>query len=216
MKNLLYKELKLALQAPAVLFLALSAMLLIPNYPYYVTFFYSTLGIFFCCQLGRENKDIFFTLCLPVRKRDVVSARFLLAVLLEAAQMLLAVPFALLRQSFDVLSGNAVGMDANLAFFALSLPMLGLFHLVFFPAYYKNPQKVGLPFVKGSIAVFVYVLVAEACVHALPFFRDKLDTMHGAFLPEKLLVLLLGVLLYLLLSFLAWRKSLRLFEKLDL
>ena len=87
MKNLLYKELKLALQAPAVLFLALSAMLLIPNYPYYVTFFYSTLGIFFCCQLGRENKDIFFTLCLPVRKRDVVSARFLLAVLLEAAQI---------------------------------------------------------------------------------------------------------------------------------
>jgi len=151
MKNLLYKELKLALQAPAVLFLALSAMLLIPNYPYYVTFFYTALGIFFCCQLGRENHDIFFTLCLPVRKRDVVSARFLLAVLLEAAQMLLAVPFAVLRQSFDVLGGNAVGMDANLAFFALSLPMLGLFHLVFFPAYYKNPQKVGLPFVKGSI-----------------------------------------------------------------
>ena len=98
----------------------------------------------------------------------------------------------------------------------LSLPTLGLFHLVFFPAYYKNPQKVGLPFVEGSIAVFVYVLVAEACVHALPFFRDKLDTIHGAFLPEKLLVLLLGALLYLLLSFLAWRKSLRLFEKLDL
>ena len=216
MKKLLYKELRLALQAPAVLFLLLSAMLLIPNYPYYVTFFYSALGIFFCCQFGRENNDVGFTLTLPVRKRDAVTARFLLAVLLEAAQLLAAVPFALLRQSFVKLGGNTVGMDANVAFFGLALAMLGLFNLTFFPAYYRDVRKVGIPFVKGSAVILVYTIAAEVCAHAVPFFRDRLDTMHGAFLPEKLAVLAAGLVLWALLTLLAWKASVRRFEALDL
>ncbi len=216
MKKLLYKELRLALQAPAVLFLLLSAMLIIPNYPYYVTFFYTTLGIFFCCQLGRENNDVYYTLSLPVRKRDAVTARFLLAVLLEAAQALIAVPFAFLRQSIASLGGNAVGMDANIALFGLSLVMLGLFNLTFFPAYYKDVRKVGGPFVKGCVVVAVFIVAAEACAHAVPFFREKLDTMHGAYLPEKLIVLAAGLVLWALLTLLAWKKSVKRFEKLDL
>ncbi len=216
MKNLLYKELRLALQAPAVLFLILSAMLIIPNYPYYVTFFYTALGIFFCCQLGRENNDVYYTLSLPVRKRDAVTARFLLAVLLEAAQAVIAIPFALLRQSFAGLGGNAVGMDANIALFGLSLVMLGLFNLCFFPAYYRDPRKVGIPFVKGSVAILVFIIAAEICAHAVPLFRDRLDTMHGAFLTEKLVVLAIGLVLWALLTFLAWKISVRRFEKLDL
>ena len=216
MKNLLYKELRLCLQAPAVLFLILSAMLIIPNYPYYVTFFYTGLGIYFCCLSGRENNDIYYTLTLPVRKRDAVTARFLLAVLLEAAQLLIAVPFAFLRQSFSSLGGNAVGMDANVALFGLSMLMLGLFNLTFFTAYYRDPRKVGAPFLKGSVVVFLFIVAAEACAHAVPFFRDKLDTMHGAFLPEKLAVLAAGLVLWALLTLLAWKTSVRRFEKLDL
>lgn len=216
MKNLLIKELRLALQPPAVLFLLLSAMLMIPNYPYYVVFFYTGLGIFFCCQLGRENNDLFFTLCLPVRKRDAVTARMLLAVLLEGAQLVLAIPFAFLRQSFTSLGGNPVGMDANIALFGIGLAMLGVFNLVFFTSYYRDPRKVGMAFVKGCIVFAVFMIVAEACVHVIPFFRDKLDTMGGAFLPEKLLVLALGIVLYALLTLLTWRRAVRSFEKLDL
>ena len=44
MKHLLYKEWRLAMHPTALLFLPLSAMLLIPNYPYYVIFFYTSLG----------------------------------------------------------------------------------------------------------------------------------------------------------------------------
>ena len=58
MKNLLRKELVLALHPTAPLFLALSAMLLIPNYPYLVAFFYTGLGVFFTCLNGRENDDV--------------------------------------------------------------------------------------------------------------------------------------------------------------
>ena len=53
MKQLLQKELALTLHPTSVLFLALSALLLVPGYPYYITFFYTGLGIFFTCLNGR-------------------------------------------------------------------------------------------------------------------------------------------------------------------
>ena len=43
---LLKKEWKLVMMPVPLLFLLLSALVLVPNYPYYVTFFYTTLGIF--------------------------------------------------------------------------------------------------------------------------------------------------------------------------
>ena len=52
MKELLLKELKLAMHPAAIMFIALSALLIIPNYPYYVTYFYTSLGIFFICLSG--------------------------------------------------------------------------------------------------------------------------------------------------------------------
>lgn len=68
MKNMLYKEFKLAMHPTSVIFLSLSAMMLIPNYPYYMTFFYTTLAIFFIYLSGRENHDIFYTMTLPYEK----------------------------------------------------------------------------------------------------------------------------------------------------
>lgn len=68
MKNLIYKEIKLALHPTAPLFLLLSTLLLIPNYPYEVVFFYTCLAVFFHCLSGRENHDIEYSLLLPIQK----------------------------------------------------------------------------------------------------------------------------------------------------
>lgn len=65
MKNLMRKELLLAMHPASVLFLLLSAMLLIPNYPYYVICFYTCLGTFFICLTGRENRDTSSRRCCP-------------------------------------------------------------------------------------------------------------------------------------------------------
>ena len=215
MKQLLYKEWRLAMHPTALLFLGLSLMLLIPNYPYYVTFFYTTLGIFFICVNGRENRDITYMMLLPIRKRDLVTARFLLILLLEGAQVLLAIPVAMLRNNL-ISAGNAVGMDANVAFFGLALVMLGLFNNVFLTGYYRDVNQVGKPFVISSTVIFLYMAVVETLTHVIPFFRDRLDTKDPLFLPEKLLVLAVGLLLFALLNLLAWRRSVRSFETQDL
>lgn len=167
MKNLIYKELMLAMHPAAILFLCLSSMLMIPSYPYFIIFFYTCLGVFFICMSGRENKDIYYTMLLPAEKRGIVAARFLLVVLIELLQFAAAVPFALLRSA--VYSGpNEAGMNVNPAFFGFAFLMLGLFNLVFFTKYYKNPNKVGVPFLLGCIAFSVCMLLVEASRFAVP------------------------------------------------
>lgn len=214
MKALLNKELRLAMHPTAPLFLALSALILVPNYPYYVTFFYTCLGIFFICLTGRENQDLFFTLLLPVEKSDLVRARMAAACLLQLAQGVTALAALLARQALD-LPGNLAGMDANLAFLGLSYGMLGLFNLVFFPAYFGAPNRVGLAFLKGCAALAVYMLIAEGLTFTVPFFRDVLDT-PALWSPEKGLVLAAGLAVYGLLTWLAFGRSRRRFERLDL
>ncbi len=212
--KLLKKELRLALHPTAVIFLALSAMVLIPSYPYYVVFFYTGLAVFFTCLTGRENRDVSFTLLLPVSRRELVGARFCVVILLELAQLALTAVFALIRRALP-LPANAAGMEANIALFGLSLVMLGLFHVVFFGRYYRDVKKVGFPFVLSSVVVFLYIVVVETLCHTIPFFREKLDTADPLFLKEKLVVLFIGIVAYVLLTALAFFRAVRSFERQD-
>ncbi len=215
MRALLRKELSLTLHPTAILFLSLSALLLVPGYPYLVTFFYTGLAVFFTCLNGREQHDVFYSLTLPVSRRDIVRARFLVVVGLQLAQLLLAVPFAWLRQRIGI-GPNPVGMEANTALFGLAFLQLGLFNLSFFGTYYRNVSRVGAAMAKSSVAVGFVVLLTETCSHAVPFFRDRLDTADPAHLQEKLLVLGFGMLSYAALTARAYCRAVKNFSHQDL
>ena len=215
MRNLLRHELRLVVHPTNWIFLALSAMLLIPNYPYYVVFFYGCLGFLFTFTEARENQDFLFLSLLPFGKRDLVKSRFLLVILFQLAQLLLSVPFAALRQSFAI-PGNAAGMDAGIALFGLALPMLGIFNWVFLGSFFRKPARVGTAFLKGCLALAVYVALAETAAFVIPFFRDTLDTPDPAHLGAKFAVLAAGAAIYVLLTALAYRDCGKAFEKVDL
>ena len=61
MKLLMKKEWKLVVTPVPLLFLLLSALVLVPSYPYYVTFFYNALGI--CRPRGRTGTCITWPCC---------------------------------------------------------------------------------------------------------------------------------------------------------
>ena len=142
--TLFKKEWKLVMMPVPLLFLLLSGLVLIPNYPYYVTFFYTTLGIFLMMQSARENRDLYYMALLPVTKREMVKARFSLVLTIEAMQVLVCLPFMLLRASYGEVK-NAVGIEANVAFLGFSLVLLGLFNRIFFPMHYKNAYMTYFP-----------------------------------------------------------------------
>lgn len=214
MKALLYKELRLALHPAAAMFLALSAMLLIPGYPLFVTFFYLCLGVFFISLTGRENHDVLYTALLPVRKGDIVRARFALVILLQFAQLVLCIPFTVLRHM--LVWNNPAGLSANTAFFGGAFVLFGLFNFFFFKAYYKNVTRVGISFLYGCIAFTVGMLVLEATKYVVPFVQTTLNTPDPQHLAPKLAVLLCGFVVYAVLTFIVYRISLRSFEQLDL
>ena len=149
--TLFKKEWKLVMLPVPLLFLLLSGLVLIPNYPYYVTFFYNGLGIFMLMQSLRENRDTAYMMLLPVTKAQMVRARFRTVVQLELLQILACVPFMLLRAGYGQLN-NAVGIEANAAFLGLGLVQMGLFNLVFFPMHYRNAYDLGKPFLAASAA----------------------------------------------------------------
>ena len=125
MKALQWKEWRLSMSPVPLLFLLLSGLILIPNYPYYVTFFYNGLGLFMLMQSLRENRDTAYLMLLPVTKAEMVRARFRTVVQLELLQVLACVPFMALRASYGHLN-NAVGIEANTAFLGLGLVQMGL------------------------------------------------------------------------------------------
>jgi hypothetical protein len=216
-KNLLVKELRLARHPTVFIFLFLGMMLLIPNYPYFVTFIYTCLSIFFIFLQGRENKDILFTVSLPVNKGDVVKARCLFIAAIEIAEILAAVPFAILGARINPSpAGNEVGIEANVAFFGLVFMMYAIFNLVFLPIVYRTAFKLGRALILASLATTLFIIGVEAAVRFVPVLNQALDTTDATRQVAQLPVLGGGLAIFVLSMLLAYRLSARRFARVDL
>ena len=217
MKNLLYKEFRLAIHPSVYVFFLLSALLLVPSYPYYVSFFYLTLGLFLTFKTNRAENDIFYSALLPVRKGDVVRARVLAAALLELANILIAVPFAVLSVRINPVGGNNAGIEPNVAFFGLSMLMYGGFNLIFFPVFYKTGRSEGKAFLWGGVFMFLYIIAAEAFAQYIPSpVSAYLDALGKSEQLRQLPVLFAGVILWAALTLLSAKISAGRIEKVDL
>ena len=213
--KLLKKELSLCLHPAAVIMLGLSILIIIPNYPYTVSYFYVTLGLFFISQGARENHDVTFTMTLPVEKRAVVDGRFLLAVTLEGAALLLSGAMIALHQAL-IHAPNGAGMDANIALLGEGLVLFGLFNRVFFPAHFRDVNRIGVPFVTASAVLFGLVTADIVLSYTLPFWRDVLDTPDPAHLGAKVSFDLVCLALFALLTGRALVISRNRFQKQDI
>lgn len=215
MVPLLRKEFRLCKHPITPMMVLLSAMVLIPNYPYVVIFFYVSMAIFFTCLLGRENNDIIYSLNLPIRKRSIVKARLLFAVIIQLVQLAVMIPFSLLNQHRDA-PCNQAGMDATVSLFAIGFLVYGLFNRVFFSSYYRNVNRVGVAFVKASVVLFACAGLDVVSTYAVPFVRERLDTPGASFLWEKLIFFALCALIYGILTVVTYQISIRRFERQDL
>jgi hypothetical protein len=217
MKALLFKELNLAMHPTTYLFMAIGSMLMIPSYPYYVAFVYTCLGIFFIFLTARENKDIFFTASMPVRKSAVVKSRIFTVAIIELLQLAIGIPFAIIGIRINPnAAGNMAGIEANMAFFGLVLIMYSLFNAIYLPLFYKTAVKVGAPLIFASIAVTIYIVAVELSVQMIPFLKTHLDTTDPAMAMYQFPILIAGMLIFVLALWLTYRKSAANFEKVDL
>ena len=214
MKTLLYKQLRLACHPMTPVFCLSGIMLLIPNYPYSVAFFYVTLGLFFTFLNMREQKDIYYSALLPLRKRDTVRAALAFTVLVELLSVVITALFCLLSAKLQPGKDNAVGMDANLMLLGAGFVLYGVFNLVFFVCLYRSGYKVGAAYLKANLALWPMMLLAEALPHFPSLmWLNRVDAQANL---RQIPILLFGVAVFAFLTMLAYRRSARLYERVDL
>lgn len=213
MFNLLYKELRLAAHPTYYIFMLMGALVIVPAYPYTVVFMFGCLACFITFMYGRETNDIYYTALLPVKKRDTVKAKVLLIVLVQMVQLLISLPFALVR--VHVLpEGNPVGIDANVAYYGLGLVIYTVFNLLFVPRFFKTAHKVGSAFIVAMVPVTLCMIAVEVLVHVPGL--AWLDSVAGADLVKQLPILAAGMVIYAAGIGLAFNVGVKRFERVDL
>ena len=218
MINLIKKELKLCMHPTAFIFLFIAALVFVPNYPYEVIFFFSCLSVFFCCMMARENSDIEFTCTLPIKKEYIPLAKILVVVSLQCISLLLvgvmgAIKGAVLPPEQYI---NQAGISANIALVGNGAFLLGVFNLIFFPCYFKKPNKIGIPFVIAAFIVFLLIGLFIVLRWATPLFSDILNGTNSIHTIAKVLACLIGLLAYLFLTITSCIISMKNFVKVDL
>jgi len=215
MNNLLNKELRLVIHPLYYLTALFGALILIPNWVYFVALMY-VLFIAFpnIFMNAKAQNDTGFSVLMPVRKRDVVKARVMSMSILEILQVLVAALFVAIGASINP-KGNFL-IDANLAFLGCALVMYGLFNLFFFPMFYKTGHKVGLPLLVSLSIAFVFSSIIEVLVVMVPAVAKVLDGNTPSAMISQIPVLAAGAALFVGLTWLAYRLAAKNFEKIDL
>lgn len=213
MFKLLYKELRLAAHPNLFIFTLLGVLVIVPAYPYGMVFLFGCLGPYITFMYGRETNDIYYTSLLPVKKRDTVKAKCLLIVLSQMTQLLISLPFAVLR--LHVLpNGNPAGVEANIAYYGLGFMIYAIFNLIFLTQFFKTAYKVGKAFVLAIIPAAIGVIIMEVLVH-IPRFQ-WLDSVEPNIMLKQVPILVTGILIYIISMLLTYRVSANRFEQVDL
>lgn len=211
MKNILIKEFRLSVSPISLIFILFAFMGLIPGYPILMGAFFVSMGIFQSYQLMRDQNDILYSALLPVRKKDVVSAKYISAAAIELSAFIImcavtAVRLTVFRDA-AVYAENPL-MPADLVFLGFSLLIFAEFNLIFLGGFFKTAYYFGKPFVLFIIASTVTVGIGES-LHYLPFYPAD----SGVF---QVLSLILGIIIFVLLTLLSLKKAQNRFEGLDL
>lgn len=213
--KMLAKEWKLCMHPTGYIMLLCTALILVPGYPYGVTCFYMGLAIFFINLTARENHDAAYTLTLPVSRRDAVRGRILFCTVLEIIDLLMMIPFILIKHAIGA-PPNPAGLNAGVALIGQGCILFALFNMVFFPIYYKDINKPGKAFTFAAAAVFLWIILEIVGKYAVPFYRDVLDQPDPRCMTDKLLFVFGALVLFLAGTAWSIRFSTKKFEALDL
>lgn len=217
MNVILKKEMRLSAMLLTYLFIGFAAMTLLPGYPILCGAFFITLGIFQSFQRAREANDIIYSALLPIAKKDVVKGKYQFVMMIEICGLIIMTILTVVRMTVlkdaVVYRQNAL-MNANLFYLAMAMLVFGLFNVVFLGGFFRTAYNIGKPFVVHIIVTFLVIGLAET-LHHIPGL-EALNAFGFDHFALQMSLLLVGVLLYGVLTYLSYKKACSDFEKIDL
>lgn len=214
MYKLFMKEVRLSSHPLSFVFIIFSFMFLVPGYPVLCAPFFVTLGLFQSFQKARENGDILFSVLLPVEKKDTVKGKFIFVLSIELCSALVMTGCVILRGT--LLGNNPVYlsnpmMGADLFALSSAFFIFALFNLIFVGGFFRTAYNIGKPFLFYDLSAFTVVGSGEIISHLS--FMKRFDDLWGV---GQFTVLVTGLLLFSLITFLSYRMSVKRFERLYL
>lgn len=206
-KKVIKKEFALNFPKALWLFLLLSALVVIPNYPLIVSVGYAIMPIGIMLSYSKENRDLDFSLTLPVSRNDVAAGRILSLTVYELLHLAAVALFCPLSAYLINPNGNLVGLDANLTLLAAGLLCMGVFNAVAFPAFYKTGHKAALPLFMGASAFAGVYVAVELLIQLIPQLRNVLDSTAFYGIGYRAAALALGAAAFAALTYFAVRRS---------
>lgn len=216
MKTLLKKEFEFTAISLTYIFIAFSLMAFFPGYPILCGPFFVCLGIFYTFQIAREGNDVLYTILLPVKKRDVVKARYLFVVAIQMIAFSIITVITIIRMLLlaeaKAYATNPL-MNANLFYLGATLLVFACFNIFFCGGYWKDAYKIGMPLLKAAVMIFVIIFVAEA-MHHFPSMAE-LNIAFGC-MKVQIVSLFAGIVVYVIGTIYSCKKSMNNFERIDL
>jgi hypothetical protein len=216
MKALFFKELRMTIHPVFYLFPFFSALMFLPGYAPTIGVSYALLGVYGSFNMGRINKDLEFTALLPVSRKSQVFSKYFLAFFIEALHLIAFIPFAALYALILHPGEDGPGIAPNSACIGFLLIALGVFNLIFLPAFFKTGYKIGLPMFFGALGYAAALGILETTTALLPELKQVLDSFEPSSLVFRLLALCAGLGFFAGTTWLSFRLSVKNFERVNL
>lgn len=197
------------------IFIVCAAIVCAPNYPIMVGLIWLFTNFISTFQNASSNGDMQFSALLPVKRSDIVLARHVLIISVETAYLIISIPFAVIA-AILYKNGNLVGIDANPAFYGIELICIAIYNFCLLPYYFKTGIKSGIGILRGILfaALFYGIIQTLICIPYLPF--KVLDGLGTTDRMYQWLFLSIGVVVFIILSVISFKKSVKNFEKVSL
>lgn len=216
MNNLIYKEIKLAIPVFFwILPILTGALIMIPQWVFIVAFlyfFWITVPQIFATN--NTQNDMAFSLLMPINRNEYVKSKIMTMVLLGLAHILFGAIFASLNVViYD--SPNFL-LDLNFTLFGVVFFIYGLFNLIFFSLYFRTGYNFGLPTIVANIVIFLIAAGVETLNILYPKVSNILEGTSSSSRLMQLGFLVIGILSYMVFNYIAYKISIRKFERVDL
>lgn len=217
MHNLLMKEFKIGVSPFFyVLPFLTGALMLIPGWLYFLVILY------FCFitipnMFGgyKSQNDLIFTSIMPVTKRDMVKARVSFIVILELLHIVVAMIYgAVTLRLYPNLT--YFFLKPSFGFWGLCFVMLAIFNLIFISMYYKTSYKYGAAAFAANAGAILFAVGAEWLAVQNTYVSDLFKGAGSDNLGVHLLILLAGIVIFALFTFIAYHIANKRFEKVEM
>ncbi len=226
MKALIYKELRLAMHPICYVFIAMfPLMILIPAYPIGIGFIYILTCypiLFLGANKGQQSNDLLYSVLLPVRKKDIVLARIITVILMQATYILLVTAlYPLARVINEVIIQNAkdpekyfipgLGLNSFVLLLAFGIIGYAVADLIFFPIYYKKGKSIVMSSLFTIIGFVLYIGIFTIVLPYIP----GLEFINNLHIGIQFAILAGAIILSFLLHLLIYKISSKRLAKVD-